>query len=123
MSWTGKEAPSAPTLLQVEQGKTSDRLVWYGARDRSGANYLTYNVYASSTYPVDTSDPGNLISIRQRQEQLSVPHKGNRLYYAVTATDRYGNESAAIQESQKTSVNSERKPLTPITQRRNPWRK
>ena len=97
MSWTGKAAPTAPTLFKVEQGKEADRLIWYGAKDRSGADYLMYNVYASYTYPVDTSDPGNLISIRQRGQQLSVPHRGNTLYYAVTATDRYGNESAAVE--------------------------
>ena len=97
MNWTGKAAPTAPLLFRVEQDKDADKLIWYGAKDRSGADYLTYNVYASYTYPVDTSDPGNLVSIRQRSQQLSVPHRGYTLYYAVTATDRYGNESAAIE--------------------------
>ena len=32
---------------------------------------------------------------RYRYQSLTVPHKGHALYYAVTATDRYGNESTA----------------------------
>ena len=86
--------------------------------------YILYNVYGSNVYPVDVRTPDNLLATGIRDTEWEL--KGRALsmrYYAVTAIDRYGNESAAIQESQKTSVNSERKPLTPITQRRNPWRK
>ena len=98
MTWMGKHAPTPVTLLQIERGKTEDRLVWYGARDLSGANYLLYNIYASNTWPVDTDDPRNLVASRYRYQSLTVPHKGRALYYAVTAADRYGNESAAKQE-------------------------
>jgi hypothetical protein len=94
MQWMGKQAPTPATILQIERGKTTDRLLWYGARDLSGANYLLYNIYASDTWPVDTDDPRNLVAARHRYQQLTVPHKGHVLYYAVTATDRYGNESA-----------------------------
>jgi hypothetical protein len=67
--------------------------LWYGARDYSGADYLLYNIYASETWPVDTEDPRNLIATRQKGQSLHVPHHGHALHYAVTATDRYGNES------------------------------
>ena len=50
-------------------------------------------LYASDTYPVDTKDARNLIVTRQRETSIMVPHKGHALHYAVTATDRYGNES------------------------------
>jgi hypothetical protein len=93
MRWMGKQPPTPVTLLQIDRGKTSDRLIWYGARDLSGANYLLYNIYASDTWPVDTEDPRNLIACRHQYQQLTVPHQGHALYYAVTATDRYGNES------------------------------
>ena len=94
MTWMGKHAPTPATILQIERGKTNDRLTWYGARDLSGADYLLYNIYASDTWPVDTQDPRNLVASRYRYQSLTVPHHGHSLYYAVTATDRYGNESA-----------------------------
>lgn len=94
MDWTGKQAPSPVRTLNVRRGMRSDILTWQGARDNSGANYLLYNVYASETYPVDTEDARNLIATRQRDQTLTVPHKGRSLHYAVTVTDRYGNESS-----------------------------
>jgi len=96
MTWEHKPAPSPARQLDVKRGMTADRLVWSSARDNSGADYLMYNVYASEDYPVDVNDAANLISIRQRLTTLSVTHRGRPLNYAVTATDRYGNESAAI---------------------------
>ncbi|MBR1389481.1 MAG: family 10 glycosylhydrolase [Prevotella sp.] len=99
MKWTGKPAPLAATRLDVKRGMTADQLAWSGARDNSGANYLLYNVYVSDSYPVDIDDASNLLVARQRETVLSVPHKGRTLYYAVTAVDRYGNESAPIQSN------------------------
>ncbi len=95
MKWTGKQAPGAVTHFLAERGRTTDRLIWYGAQDYSGGDYLLYNIYASDVWPVDTEDPQNLIAVRYRGQSLSVPHHGRMLYYAITATDRYGNESAA----------------------------
>lgn len=109
MSWTGKAAPAPVTTLSVQRGMKVDVLSWQGARDRSGADYLLYNVYASDTYPVDTKDARNLIVTRQRESMITVPHKGNTLHYAVTATDRYGNESTPKQ-STYTAV-KERRPI------------
>jgi hypothetical protein len=102
-SQTGKRAPSAVTTLRVIRGKTADKLVWQGACDNSGADYLLYNIYASESWPVDTKNPENLIASRLREQQLTVPHKGRGLHYAVTASDRYNQES--------TPVMSEGKPL------------
>jgi hypothetical protein len=93
MTWMKKQAPAPATILQVERGKTSDKLLWYGAMDYSGGDYLLYNIYASDRWPVDTEDARNLIATRHRGQSLQVPHRGHALYYAVTATDRYGNES------------------------------
>ena len=93
MSWTRKQAPSPVRVLNIRRGATIDQLSWLGARDNSGADYLLYNVYASETYPVDTKDARNLIATRLRSQSITIPHKGLMLNYAVTATDRYGNES------------------------------
>ena len=94
MAQSGKRAPSAVTALRVTRGKTSDKLSWQGARDNAGADYLLYNIYASDRWPVDTKNPENLIATRLQTLSLTVPHKGRALHYAVTACDRYGQESA-----------------------------
>jgi len=94
MIWMGKRAPSPVGNLQVSRGLTADRVSWQKAIDYSGADYLLYNVYASETLPVDISNPANLIVCRQRELSISVPHKGHTLYYAVTAMNRYGQESS-----------------------------
>ena len=93
MTWAGKQAPSAVSRLQVKRGMSADIISWQKAIDNSGADYLLYNVYASDHQPVDVSNPQNLIATRQRELQITVPHKGRPLYYAVTAMNRYGQES------------------------------
>ena len=104
MTWAWGEAPSAPTRLDVLRKLGIDRLTWSGAVDRSRAPYLLYNVYASTSPAVDTDEPRNLIATRLTQAQLTVPHtKGQTLYYAVCAVDRYGNESAPIQSNKVVS--------------------
>jgi len=127
MTWAHNIEPTAPTTLQVRHTKQGDQLNWSGAKDRSDGPYLIYNIYASREKPVDINNPANLIATRNLWQNLLVPYVATQsrpLHYAVTAVDRYGNESAAIQEpATKSSVNPERQPLTPITQRRNPWRK
>jgi hypothetical protein len=99
MTWSGKQAPSAVSSLQVKRGLSADIISWQKAIDNSGADYLLYNVYASDHMPVDVSNPQNLISARQRELSITIPHKGRPLYYAVTAMNRYGLESepASIQ--------------------------
>ena len=109
MSWTGKQAPSPVRTLNIQRGMKADILSWQGARNNSGVSYLLYNVYASKSYPVDTKDARNLIATRQRESSLTVPHKGHALYYAVTAMDRFGNESAP-KESPNTIL-KDRKPI------------
>lgn len=94
MKWFNKTAPSSARALTVKRGMSSDFLSWSGAHDNSGANYLLYNVYASERFPVDISDARNLIATRYMNQSISIPHKGRQLHYAITATDRYGNESA-----------------------------
>jgi len=100
MDWTGRQAPRPARQLDVKRGMTTDRISWRGAQDCSGADYLLYNIYASEHYPVDINDARCLIGTRLRQTSLAVPHSGRPLNYAVTAVDRYGQESTPI-ESQR----------------------
>ena len=114
MTWIWNEAPSAPTRLDVRRTQTADRLSWSGANDRSRSPYLLYNVYASTTPNVDISEPRNLVATRMRTEQISIPHtKGQILYYAVTALDRYGNESTAVEQAEGAQKTRMVRVLTP----------
>ena len=127
MTWAQQQVPDAPTTLQVTRTTQGDMLTWSGARDRSDGPYLLYNIYASREKPVDINNPANLIATRYLWQQLTIPQqaiKGHRLHYAVTATDRYGNESAALQESSQSAADVREYPipLTPMTQNR-PWKR
>ena len=105
MTWAWSQAPSAPDRLDVSHSNDRDQIAWGGAVDHSRATYLLYNVYASTMPEVDTNDPRLLIATRLRETRLTVPHTaGQTLYYAVTAIDRYGNESAAKSELQANST-------------------
>lgn len=104
MTWTSKVHPSAPVILDVRHTPDRDVLSWDGARDLSGTVAygtksidLFYNVYASESYPVDISDVSNLIVVRTPSKKVTVPLSCEEtLNYAVTAVDRYGNESSPI---------------------------
>lgn len=90
MKWQSAASPTPPRQLRLE----GNQLQWEGAEDRSGANYLLYNVYASADFPVDISKAENLVATRLRDTQLHLPgNNSHRLNYAVTSQDRYGKES------------------------------
>jgi len=96
MTWEGKQAPTTPRELRLKRGMSADRLTWQAARDRSGCDYVTYNIYASRDYPVDWSKAENIIAQRVRRLSVNIPHGGQSLNYAVTAVDRFGNESNPV---------------------------
>ena len=101
MTWAQSIVPDGPVSLQVEHTPHGDRLSWNGAKDRSDGPYLLYNVYASEHYPVDVSKAENLLATRYLWSHLTIRRIADKpaLHYAVTALDRYGNESCARQEA------------------------
>jgi uncharacterized lipoprotein YddW (UPF0748 family) len=116
MTWAWSGSPTPPTRLDVSRSSSRDRLSWSGATDRSGAPNILYNIYASTTADVDVSEPRNLIATRLTATTLNVPHtNGQTVYYAVTALDRYGNEStpAYTDTPSATGTQRARKSLTP----------
>ena len=89
MTWMDNcPTPSMPTDLSV----CEDVLSW------AGIDSVLYNVYASNEYPVDTDDANNLIATSLREHTFVCPESARyKLYYAVTAMNRYGCESAPLQ--------------------------
>ena len=99
LSWIDSIPPTAPTDLTVEPITTGyTRLRWKAATDNDSLNAPTYVIYASDRFPVDTNNPRHIVAQRVRgTEYIDAPlfpwvaHK----HFAVTAIDRYGNESPA----------------------------
>lgn len=89
MTWMGqKSSPTAPKHLAYNEGK----LTWQG-----DAPY--YNVYGSNTYPVDCSKAENLLFGRHEGTTFQIGGRALKMhYFAVTSSDRFGNESEPTQE-------------------------
>lgn len=94
MTWQSRTRPLPPTHMSINNGWLS----WSGAKDQSRSPYLLYNIYASHNWPVDVSDARNLVAARRQGTSIAAKVSEARpLYYAVTAMDRYGNESEPLQ--------------------------
>lgn len=94
MTWQSRVRPLPPTHMSINDGLLS----WSGAVDQSRSPYLLYNIYASHKWPVDVSDARNLVATRRQGTSIAAKVSQARpLYYAVTAMDRYGNESEPLQ--------------------------
>ena len=99
MPWIDNVPPTAPTHLTVTRLPDGYiHLSWMPATDNDKRNVPTYVIYGSDTYPVDTSNPENIIAQRvQGTEYTYAPVRfwTAKKYFAVTAVDRCGNESEA----------------------------
>lgn len=98
MLWMGDTiAPSAPKNLKYED----NHIVWapVHSSDEAKKGNILYNVYGSNVYPVDVTKAEHLLAVNVRSN--SYERSGRALkcrYFAVTAIDRLGNESEAVQE-------------------------
>lgn len=99
MTWVDSICPSAPAnpvFVPLEKGV---RLSWSQSTDNLPAP-VCYRIYASDNYPVDISQASNLIELRTDSTSYiftpEVPWE-ERLYWAVTAVDRCGNESSPLE--------------------------
>lgn len=62
-----------------------------------------YNIYGSNTYPVDVTKAENLLAARVTDTQWQLNARAQKVrHYAVTAMNRLGNESPALQEEKPT---------------------
>ncbi len=96
MTWQSSARPSAPSGLSRKTQEDNVELLSWTPVDKDTTRIM-YNVYSSREYPVNTDDARNLTVVRLRKSSLIIPHDPTR-HYAVTATDRYGNESTPLQE-------------------------
>ena len=108
MTWQSTAIPSRPEGMNMTS--TAGKLVlrWWGGTDTSGSSsYIMYNVYTSKVSPVDVTDGRNLIARRLRHPQLVLANDDGEHFFAITAIDRYGNESAPLQSKEPYKSNIE----------------
>lgn len=97
MTWMHETPPQAPTQLQLLPVPNKGVYVLSWLPNDRDTVMIRYNVYASHAYPVDVQCASNLVATYLQRWQLLVPADSSR-HYAVTAIDRYGNESAPLQQ-------------------------
>lgn len=88
MKWITTSSPTSPHDLDIRYGSET-LLKWTG-----DAPY--YNIYSSCDYPVDINDARNLTAQRVCGNSVTIKSSAKR-FYAITAMDRYGNESLPLQ--------------------------
>ena len=101
MPWIDDSAPTSPKGLSVRQeADGSYTLTWQPSTDNDPHNAPTYVLYASDSYPVDTNNPVNIVAQGLRDTShvyMPVYPWERKKYFAITATDRCGNESLPCQ--------------------------
>lgn len=102
MEWLHKDLPTSPSKITITSSMQMDNISWSGAKNNNDSPYLLYNVYCSTTSPVDISKAENLIATRLQATSVSVPRSdAQQRYYVVTSIDRYGNESKPISSNSR----------------------
>lgn len=100
LTWIDSIPPTTPEDLQVQREGMSVNLSWIPSYDNEARCAPVYQVYASDEWPVDTTDPRNLVAIRVESTEYKYNAQWNlpvKRYFAITASDRCHNESPALQ--------------------------
>ena len=103
MPWLDNQPPTAPKALRVSrEADGSLRLRWQAATDNDPSNAPAYVVYASDSADVDIRDPRHIVAVGVRDTTYvyAPPFPWQQFrHFAVTAIDRYGNESLPCPET------------------------
>ena len=97
MTWSSDTIPPLPPYgLRCENGVLS----WNEGEANSDRDaYTFYNIYGSNVYPVDVTKAENLLQARVCDTHYELTGRAtSRRFFAVCASDRFGNQSAAAQE-------------------------
>ena len=97
MTWSSDTIPPLPPYgLRCENGVLS----WNEGEANSDKDaYTFYNIYGSNVYPVDVTKAENLLQARICDTHYELTGRAtSRRFFAVCASDRFGNQSAAAQE-------------------------
>lgn len=100
MTWADSIAPTMPTDTRLNILDKGVKISWKASTDNIQKGGVYYRIYASNTYPVDTNMAENIIETRiDGTEYTFCPTSPwqEKMYWAITAVDRCGNESEAVQ--------------------------
>lgn len=96
MTWESTTIPATPSALNRKKHSGDVEILSWRPVEKDTTKIM-YNVYCSREYPVNTDEACNLMMTRLQKTSIIIPRDPSR-YYAVTALDRYGNESKPLQE-------------------------
>ncbi len=102
LTWEQRTPPQPPRQLYIDESSGTITLYWDKGVDNSDGDYLTYNIYASHGQGgVNINNAQNLIATRVMGNSITFRSNAAHtpIQFAVTAMDRYGNESKALQSS------------------------
>ena len=110
MKWYDVRKPDAVTSLATAYYTDGTmKLSW----ESEGAD-VRYNVYGSDVLPVDVTKAENLLAAELETPCVVMPQSASVRYFAVTATDRYGNESEPRQSVKSSSGSQQAEHHTPM---------
>lgn len=95
-----ENTPQAPSALFLQD----NLLFWDDFQNGTdvGRDYTLYNIYGSDTWPVDINRAENLLITHVRSTSVELYGRAlGKRYYAVTAMNRYGQESEPCQEAKR----------------------
>ena len=99
MTWEDSIPPSPPTRPSLSMQDKTTRIKWQAPAQKGKNDACYYRIYASDSYPVDTGDGRKLMESRTDSTCYTFISKEpwkQQLYWAVTAVDRFGNESLPL---------------------------
>ncbi|MCR8894426.1 glycoside hydrolase family 10 protein [Bacteroides sp. ET336] len=98
MVWQDSIAPAQPVNGVISFRNDSVMINWDKA-DSSKTEEASYHIYASDFYPVDINDGKNIICLKHGSNSFCYSLKAGKIkrFWAITATDRYGNESSPLE--------------------------
>lgn len=98
MVWQDSIAPAQPVNGVISFRNDSVMINWDKA-DSSKTEEASYRIYASDFYPVDINDGKNIICLKHKSNSFHYSSKDGKIkrFWAITATDRYGNESSPLE--------------------------
>ena len=93
MTWQSSERPATPQLVSRERQGVNERLQW---QPQEGCRFV---IYASDQSPVNTNEARNIVKVTYDTDYTysMLGAYYHNYHLAITALDRYGNESLPLE--------------------------
>ena len=96
MTWQDSIAPSCPVNPTYKKQASGELVLAWEPSPKDIEQPVAYHLYSSNVYPVNTGDANNLLFSYLKDNKIVLKDEQEKQYFAVTAADRYGNESDAL---------------------------